>query len=273
MLVKSKKSALKGIIMNFFSKKDLIYLLIISILLLTAVFFAFRVEISEEKYESYRGKIVNGALECSIQLLGEYVETGESHLAPFLSSRLSELPLGDEEREAVIQFCTDVSQSGCDPDAKGRATAYASLLMSALIENRKEIKGGDMSAFPLYEDEIPTVSQPDESPYLALAKRILGVSDVRSYTRGDVIGYRTASSYAEFENGAFVRYLCRRDGDETVTLKEARADAERFARLYCGGGKIISEGENGGVFTFDYGDFYLAVSHFGGVMRYERTKI
>ena len=90
--------------MNFFGKKDLIYLLVIAILILSTVFFAFKGAISEEKYESYRGKILNRAIEGSIQLLGEYITTGDSRLSSFLASRLGELPLGDEDRESVTAF-------------------------------------------------------------------------------------------------------------------------------------------------------------------------
>ena len=134
--------------MNFFGKKDLIYLLVIALLALSAVFFAFKGEISESKYESYRAKILNGALECSIQLLGEYVETGDHRLSPFLASRLGELPLGDEERETVTEFCRDVSRSSDDADAERRSKIYAGSLMTALIENRSAIKRGDMTSVP-----------------------------------------------------------------------------------------------------------------------------
>ena len=88
-----------------------------------------------------------------------------------------------------------------------------------------------------------------------------------------MIGYRTASSYAEFEGGVFVRYLCRRSGNEAVTADEAKKDAEKFADLHCGGGKVISESAENGVFRFIFDCFYIDVSPFGGVMRYERTKI
>ncbi len=264
---------IKGIIMNFFGKRDLGYLLVIAILILTAVFFAFKGMILEGKYEKYRARILNRALEGSIQLLGEYIETEDPHLSSFLSSRLNELPLGDEEREAVILFCSDVSLSGKNSDSKRRSLLYADELMKALIENRTAIKGGDITSFPLYEGEVPTLSQPVEKPYYSEAKKILGVSELRSYTRGSVIGYRTASSYAEFEGGVFVRYLCRRDGKEKVTSDDAKREAEKFVELYCGGGKAISQSIENGVFRFVFDGFYIDVSPFGGVMRYERTKI
>ncbi len=262
-----------GVIMNFFGKKDLLYLLIISILILTAVFFAFKCEISEDKYETYRETILNRAIECSIQLLGEYVETGDPHLSSFIASRLGELPLGDEEREAVTLFCKDIPLSKENSDSKRRSMTYASELIVVLSENRKAIKRGDMTEFPLYEGEVPTLSQPVENPHLSDAKKILGVPDPRSYTRGDVIGYRTASAYAEFENGVFVRYLCRREGKTLVSSDSAKADALKFAKLYCGGGKPISEGAENGVYTYHFDGFYIVVSPYGGVMRYERTKI
>ncbi len=259
--------------MNFFGKRDLIYLLFIAILVLSTVFFAFRGMISEDKYESYRGKILNRAVECSIQLLGEYIETEDPHLSSFLSSRLFELPLGYEEREAVTAFCADVARSRENTDSKRRSLIYASELMKALIDNRAAIKRGDMTPFPLYEGEVPTLSQPVENPYFSEAKKILGISDIRSYTRGNVIGYRTASAYAEFENGVFIRYLCRREGKDKITPESAKKDAEKFANLYCGGGKPISESTEDGVFTYHFDGFYIVVSPFGGVMRYERTKI
>ena len=259
--------------MKFFTKKDLVYLLVIAILALTSVFFAFKGMISEEKYEKYRARILNRALESSIQLLGEYIETEEVHLSAFLSSRLSELPLSGEEREAVTMFCTDVARSEEDPDSKRRSLLYAKELMMTLIDNRDEIKHGDTSSIPLYEGEIPTLSQPVDKPYFSEAKKILGVSELRSYTRGNVIGYRTASAYAEFEEGVFIRYLCRRDGKEKNSLDDGRKDAEKFAKLYCGGGKAISESNEDGYFRFVFDGFYIDVSAFGGVMRYERTKI
>ncbi len=273
MLVKSKKIAQKGIIMKFFGKKDLAYLLVIAILLLTAVFFAFKGMISEEKYEKYRGRILNRALESSIQLLGEYIETQDPRLSSFLSSRLNELPLGGEEREAVISFCNDVSLSAESSDSRRRSLTYAEELMTALIDNRSAIKRGDVTSFPLYEGEVPTLSSAVDKPYFSEAKKILGTSDLRSYTRGDATGYRTASAYAEFENGVFVRYLCRRDGKEKITSDTAKKDAEKFANLYCGGGKPISESTEDGYFRFVFDVFYIDVSVFGGVMRYERTKI
>ena len=259
--------------MNFFGKKDLIYLLVIALLALSAVFFAFKGAISESKYESYRAKILNGALECSIQLLGEYVETGDHRLSPFLASRLGELPLGDEEREAVTEFCRDVSHASDDEDAKKRSKIYAGTLMTALIENRSAIKRGDMTSFPLYEVEVPTLSQSVDKPYYSEAKKILGVNDPRSYTRGSIIGYRTASAYAEYENGELVRYLCRRDVGERVSEENAKKDALKFAELYCGGGKVTSESEKNGVYTYNFDGFYVVVSPYGGVMRFERTKI
>ncbi len=259
--------------MNFFTKKDLAYLLVIAILILTSVFFAFKGMISEEKYEKYRARILNRALESSIQLLGEYIETEEPHLSAFLSSRLCELPLSGEEREAVILFCSDVAISKENSDSKRRSLFYAKELMTALIDNRDEIKRGDTSSFPLYEGEIPTLSQPVDKPYFSEAKKILGTSDLRPYTRGNVIGYRTASAYAEFEEGIFIRYLCRRDGEEKITHDVAQKDAEKFAKLYCGGEKPTSESTEDGYFRFVFDGFYIDVSAFGGVMRYERTKI
>lgn len=262
---------IKGIIMNFFGKKDLSYLLVIAILILCTVFFAFRGVISEKKYDSYRKTILNRALECSVQLLGEYIETGDPHLSPFLSSRLCELPLSDEEREAVITFCRDVSLSEENADSRRRSVTYAGELMNVLIENRSAIRRGDTSSIPLYEGEVPTLSQPVDKPYFSEAKKILGVSDPRSYTRGSIIGYRTASSYAEFDDGLLIRYLCRRDGKERVSADSAKKDAIKFAKLYCGGGKPISESYEDGVFTYYFGAFYIVVSPFGGVMRFERT--
>ena len=258
--------------MNFFTKKDLIYLLIIAILVLTSVFFAFKGEISEGKYDKYREKILNRALEGSIQLLGEYIETEDTHLSPFIASRLNELPLGDEEREAVTLFCADVSRSDSDADARRRSLLYAEELMSALIENREAVRHGDVTAFPLYEGEAPTLSQPVDNQYLNIAKKLLNSTDPRSYTRGSIIGYRTASSYAEFENGDLVRYLCRRDGQVQVSIADAKKDAEKFASLYCGGGKAVSESGSDGFFRFVFDGFYIDVSLYGGVMRYERTK-
>ncbi|MBQ7779053.1 MAG: hypothetical protein IJ404_01030 [Clostridia bacterium] len=259
--------------MKFFGKKDLAYLLVIAILILTTVFFAFKGMISEEKYEKYRGRILNRALESSIQLLGEYIGTEEPHLSAFLSSRLTELPLSGEEREAVILFCSDVARSKDDPDSKRRSLLYAEELMTALIDNRDEIKRGDTSSIPLYEGEVPTLSQAVDEPYYSEAKKILGVSDLYSYTRGSVIGYRTSCAYAEFEEGVFIRYLYRRDGKEKITHDEAQKDAEKFAKLYCNGEKPISESAEDGYFRFVFDGFYVDVSAFGGVMRYERTKI
>ncbi len=259
--------------MKFFGKKDLMYLLVIAILVLTAVFFAFKGMISEDKYEKYRGRILNRAIEGSIQLLGEYIETEDPRLSSFLSSRLCELPLGDEEREAVISFCTDVARSKENPDSKRRSLLYAGELMTALIDNRSAIKRGDVTSIPLYEGEVPTLSQPVDKPYLSEAKKILGVSELRSYARGNVIGYRTASAYAEFENGVFIRYLCRRDGKQKIELDDAKKDAVKFAELYCGGGKPTAESSEDGCFRFVFDGFYVDVSVFGGVMRYERTKI
>lgn len=259
--------------MNFFGKKDLVYLLIISILVLTAVFFAFKGVISEEKYDNYRAAILNRAVEGSIQLLGEYVETGDTHLSSFIASRLGELPLGGEEREAVTSFCRDISLSKENADSKRRAMTYASELIVVLTENRKAIKRGDMTEFPLYEGEVPTLSQPVDKPYFSEAKKLLGVPDPRSYTRGSVIGYRTASAYAEFDSGALVRYLCKREGKERVSAENAQKDAVKFAELYCGGGKVMSESTENGVFTYNFDGFYIVVSPFGGVMRFERTKI
>lgn len=259
--------------MKFFGKKDLAYLLVIAILILTSVFFAFKEMITEEKHEKYREGILNRAIESSIQLLGEYIETEDGHLSAFLSSRLSELPLSGEEREAVTMFCIDVSRSKDDSDSKRRSLLYAEELMTALIDNRGAIKRGDTSSIPLYEGEIPTFSQAVDKPYFSEAKKILGASDLRSYTRGNVIGYRTASAYAEFEEGIFVRYLCRRDGNEAETHDDARKDAVKFALLYCGGGKPVSESSEEGYFRFVFDRFYIDVSIFGGVMRFERTKI
>lgn len=264
---------IKGIIMKFFGKKDLAYLLVIAILILTAVFFAFKGVISEQKYENYRGTILNRAVESSIQLLGEYLETGDPHLSSFIASRLSELPLDDEEREAVTAFCHDISVSAENDDCKRRSLLYASELMTVMIENRSAIRRGDTSSIPLYEGEIPTLSQSVDNSCLSKAERILGVSDPRSYTRGSVIGYRTASAYAEFEDGVFIRYLCRRDGKVLVSADAAKKDAEKFAKLYCGGGKPLSESTENGVFTYNFDGFYIVVSPYGGVMRYERTKI
>lgn len=259
--------------MNFFGKRDLVYLLIISILVLTAVFFAFKGAISESKYENYRATVLNRAIEGSIQLLGEYVETGNPQLSPFLASRLGELPLGSEEREAVTEFCRDVSLSGDNADSKRRAFTYAEELIVVLSENRRAIKHGDMTEFPLYDGEIPTLSQPVDNPYFSEAKKILGVNEPRLYTRGSVIGYRTASAYAEYENGVLLRYLCKRDGRERVSAENAKKDALKFAELYCGGGKVISESEGNGLFTYNFDGFYVVVSPYGGVMRFERTKI
>ncbi len=259
--------------MKFFGKKDLAYLLVIAILVLTSVFFAFKGAISESKYENYRETILNRAIEGSIQLLGEYVETGDSHLSSFLASRLGELPLGSEEREAVTAFCYDVSLSAQNGDSKRRSMTYASELIIVLTENRKAIKRGDMAEFPLYEGEVPTLSQPVDKPYFSEAKKILGVPDPRSYTRGSVIGYRTASAYAEFESGVFVRYLCKRQGKERISAESAKKDALKFAELYCGGGKVMSESNENDVFTYNFDGFYIVVSPFGGVMRFERTKI
>ena len=258
--------------MNFFNKKDLIDLLSIARLVITSIFFAFKVEISEGKYDKYREKILNRALEGSIQLLGEYIETEDAHLSSFLSSRLNELPLGDEEREAVTLFCTDVSLSDKNEDCRRRSLLYAEELMIALIENRGAIRRGDMTAFPLYEGDVPTLSQPVDNHYLSVAKKILNSTDPRSYTRGSVIGYRTASAYAEFDCGLLIRYLCRRDGQDLVSASDAKKDAERFAELYCGGGNTVSESECDGFFRFVFDDFYIDVSIYGGVMRYERTK-
>ncbi len=259
--------------MNFFTKKDLIYLLIIAMLVLTSVFFAFKGEISEGKYDKYREKILNRALENSIQLLGEYIETEEPQLSPFIASRLSELPLGDEEREAVTLFCTDVSLSDKNEDSRRRSLLYAEELMTALIENREAIRRGDMTAFPLYEGETPTLSQHVDNQYLSVAKRILNSPDPRIYTRGSIVGYRTASAYAEFYGGLLIRYLCRRDGQAQVSISDAKKDAEKFTALYCGGGKAVSESVGDGVFRFVFDCFYIDVSLYGGVMRYERTKI
>lgn len=259
--------------MKFFGKKDLAYLLVIAILILTTVFFAFKGMISEEKYEKYRARILNRALESSIQLLGEYIETEEAHLSAFLSSRLTELPLSGEEREAVIMFCSDVARSKEDSDSKRRSLLYAEELMKVLIDNRDEIKRGDTSSIPLYEGEVPTLSQPVDKPYFSEAKKILGVSDLYSYTRGNVIGYRTSCAYAEFEEGVFIRYLCRRDGKEKISLDDGRKDAVKFAKLYCNGEKPTSESTEDGYFRFVFDGFYIDVSAFGGVMRYERTKI
>ena len=264
---------IKGIIMKFFGKKDLAYLLVIAILALSAVFFSFKCMISEDKYDSYRETILNRALECSIQLLGEYIETGDPRLSPFLSSRLCELPLSDEEREAVILFCRDVSLSKEDTDSKRRSMTYASELMAVLTENRAAIRCGDTSSIPLYEGESPVFSPTVDNPQFRTAQRLLGVTDPRSYTRGSVIGYRTASAYAEFENDVFIRYLCRRDGKVKIDSDTAKKDAVKFAKLYCGGGKPSSESTDGGVFTYYFDGFYVVVSPYGGVMRYERTKI
>lgn len=258
--------------MSFFGKRDLVYFLIIAILLLSVVFLGARCAISDKKYEKYRETILSRAVECSIQLLEEYVESGDSNLASFISSRLNELPLGDEERESVTELCYDISLSDVDSGAKMRSISYASELFAVLTANRRDFCRGNTASFPLYEKEIPTYAQPEEKPYYSSAKRILNESEPRSYSRGNIIGYRTANAYAEFENGKFVRYLCRRVGSELISADEAKKEAEKFAKLYCGGGKVTSESSENGVFTYYFDGFYIVVSPYGGVMRYEVTK-
>ncbi len=256
--------------MKFFTKKDLIYLILIALALAFAVFFALKSSFAEEKYERYRARILTRACESSIQLLGEYIETEDAALSALLSSRLNELPLGDEERESVTRFCSDVARSESDPQAKHRSLFYAAELMLALRDGRDGIRDGNLSFFPLYEGDVAASAEPDSRPSRKLLQALLGSSELREYSRGSVLGYRTASSFAEFESGALVRLLCLRRGRAKIALSEARKDALSFAESYCGGGIIRSESEERDCFSFIFDGFFVDVSLYGGVIRFRR---
>ena len=263
--------------MEKFTKKDLFYLIVIGVLILSSLFFFVKSKFAIEKYENYRALVINRSIEGSIQLLNEYIEKTDGTVSARLSPFLEGLPLKSEERESVRAFVKDVAVSASDSDAKSRSLAYAKTLLSCLIENRAEIKKGNTDSIPLYPElSRQTLASEGESKHRKKAQRLLGTDNLTVYERTSdgktLYCYRTASAYAEFSDDGLIRYLSSVKDWERITREEAEIIALNFIKKYVSEEKVtLTRKDSDDVFSFSIeGIGNIDVSVSGVVRRFLR---
>ncbi len=259
--------------MQRFGKKDLIYMILLGICILTAAFFGSRSFFSEKKYEKYRSEVLTRSTEGSIQLLYQYASDGDGTAAPLICARLCELPFKEEEREAVILFCRHVFEGDGKPELERAAKSYAYVLAVQLEKDRELVIRGDMSTLPIYEGVYTETFWSEDDAVLKKARELLFSDSPAKYerTEGDVtfLCYRTGRGYAEFYGETLIKYLYEPKSGDKADDGELLCVAEKFAKDYFGvsTSKATSENTDGGtVFRFD-GVCEITVTSSGHVRR------
>lgn len=222
--------------MEKFGWRGFFELLIGGILLLSIVFLGFRLYLCQKEYDNYRDGIFCRAYEGSISLLGTYILEKDPGIASSLNARLNELPLSAKEKDTVQSLTADIAESDRSREAKERSLAYSEELLLFLSYARSEAYQSGWRRGALGLPDYPPIAQPtvylpkeeeDAGPVKA-AQILLGASVIR-YERGERVCFRTASGFAEYENGRLVRALIDRQvGDEEASSELLTKSALAF---------------------------------------------
>ncbi len=243
--------------------------LTVGVLLLTTVHGYATAYLVRSEYHAYRDGLFARSYESALQLLSDYLRTGEGD-GPGLTARLWELPLSDGERETVRRLTADMAAGKTDEAAKKRATAYAEDLFRHLsgrrsLSYRESWRASGLQLPPYPEEEKPVSATPeDPAAYRRWrAERLLENDNLIAYTREEdgllCYGFRTASAFAELgEDGTLLRLLRR---DRTDGSGASEEDCRREAMAFLDrwviplGEPVLTEAmEPGFRFTFREGE-------------------
>lgn len=195
--------------MSAFSKKDLLFVFVSSILIICTVFFFVRGAYAEKELDSYKKEIFTRAFESSVQLLYEYAENQNIALSVVIASRLSELPLSQTERMYLQNFVSDIASSKDDTPLREKTVLYARAVADNL-QDQREVLYKNGGTFLLEYGELPVIADEDDTT-LEMAKKILKTKSVTEYTRvSDNKSYqcfRGNGGYVEFDGLIPIRAL------------------------------------------------------------------
>ena len=265
----------------------LLPLLLIGILTVTTIFFCANYQITKTEYEEYRNGIFARAYESVLSDLAAYIQTQDEALSSRVVPRLWELPLSDEEIEAVRRFASDMAAGAYHEAAQARALAYSETLFRYLSEHRTERYAESWRAagmsLPAYPEEVPVGAAPETDLSLLRrdkASKLLENKSLLAYTRREgsvtLYAYRTASSYVELtEEGRLFRLLrSGGKGEDSLTEAQCRETARRFLERQDFSDVVLGTGtwqEGGYAFTFSHEreEGSLTVSEDGIVVRFQ----
>ena len=255
--------------------------LAIGVLALTNLYVYANGKILQKEYDEYRDGIFARSYESAIADLGSYLQSRDGEIASRLTARLSELPLSEEELEAVRLLSRDMTAGKEDAEAEKRALTYSEELLRYLSGTRthsyRESWRASGMGIPSYPKESLLVSaSPEEEDAASLRKekanRLLNTKSTVSYTRheGDVkvYGYRTATAFVELtEEGNLLRFLRASPHEQTIPDGAAET-ARRFLNDHGMEGAVFlfeKTEDNTVLFTFSIGDteVLLGVCHTG----------
>ncbi len=245
------------------------------ILLLLNAASAVRLRLCRQEYEACREGTFTRSYESLISALASYRREPDRRLAPVLAFCFANLPLNAEEQSHAAAFCADIA----DETGRGEARAgeYCLTLLRFLSEERsacyragEEGKALGLPPYPEEETALPSAvmpTEPDDGGGAALRQKaealLGGAGRLTDYSRcvGErtIIGFRTASSYAEFDadSGRLLRAVLHRTptGIRSLREEEAQAAAERFL-TDCGssGMPCIGITPQNGIFLLRFGD-------------------